>query len=126
MTRHLAYVAAAIAILLVGCEESGPEGLEPTSPEGEVEEIAGHFTWGWELNDLSPCDIAETWWVEGPESFFVEYGRVASSGEITVFVRVRGEKSERGAWGHLGASDRRFRVTELIEMRPASDQDCED
>ena len=123
MNRQVLYLAVLIAIS-VGCGACSTDVVEPPIEDGPVEEVSGTFSWGWEFSALSPCGISESWWVKGPSSFLEEYSRVSAESGLDVYVKIRGIRSERGSWGHMGAYDRQFRVVELVEIRGRTPDDC--
>ena len=116
-TRLLVCLSALLP-LLAGCSLFGEE-------EGTFD---GLVTFGFEVSGFSPCDREEGWSVTGPaaKELFGKYSEVVASGTeyVPAYARVRGELSRRGEYGHLGAYDREIEVREVLEVRPASPQEC--
>jgi hypothetical protein len=118
-----ALIAILALVILPACSE------QPAVPDGDHDQrpevVAGAFAWGFEVSAFAPCGLDEEWWVGTPEAMLEAYRRTARHEYEYVFVRVRGMKSERGAWGHLGVYDRELNGVELLEMRPlAPDDPC--
>jgi hypothetical protein len=89
------------------------------SPEG----LGGLFSASPTIQTFRPCGVDESWWPEGLDL----YGRYKAAGAQDldqVYARVRGEVSERGAYGHFNAYEREIRVTALLELRARRDDDC--
>ena len=112
-------LAITLTALLVGCSGSG--GVAP--PRDVVEEAVGHYASGFEVSALVPCGSSERWWTTGiPDA---EYRAIAGNMDyVDVYVRVRGIQSGPGSYGHMGAYERQFRVTEILELRAATADDC--
>lgn len=125
--RILQLVASVLAALfLVGaCNLLGSNdaGLPP-------DEYEGFYTFGWEINDFRPCNREEDWWVTGKKNTLGElrerYAKVVQENKGgRVYVRLRGNPSGKGDFGHLGSSDRAFDLNEVIEVRAAVEEDCQ-
>lgn len=85
--------------------------------------IRGFYTGGWEWSRFVPCSsLEEQWWVTGNETFFGRYdSMITQKGYAThsgpyVYLEVHGTKSDTGSYGHLGAYEREFEVTEVLSM----------
>jgi hypothetical protein len=87
----------------------------------------GYFSYGFETSAFHPCNSDEAWWVtgEGTAALIEQYGQVAPADYEPVYAEVRGQVSEPGAYGHLGAYQRELTVTEVVELRAAGEDDCE-
>lgn len=94
-----------------GCQDSG------------LVEIEGHYSWGFEVNAIYPCDTMEQWWI-GLDTVGL-YDCYIASGTDSVYVFARGWISPPGNYGHMGIYDREFIPTELITCRPQQPDDCE-
>jgi putative lipoprotein len=88
----------------------------------------GHFSYGFETVSFQPCNSDEQWWVTGvgdaTQALIDQYEEVAQAEYEAVYVELQGEVSAAGAYGHLGAYQREFAVSEVVEVRAASDEDC--
>jgi hypothetical protein len=108
---------------LAGCSLLGSDGDSGT--------FEGFVSWGFEVSAFSPCDREETWWVDGGEAeaeLFERYFEIieqASGEPAGVYARVRGEVTERGEYGHLGAYEREVDIEEVLEVRAAEGRACE-
>lgn len=102
-------------------------------------ELVGHYTNGFETSILELCEPlaqpdssayrpAGVVWVEPADS--VRNGPAANwpppdaGGYVRAFVRVGGDLTGPGAYGHLGVGSYRLRVTDVFEARAPSDRDC--
>lgn len=110
--------------------------LAPAARTGPQEAVfEGRYTSGFEVSTLEPCGerwAGETWWVMADSAAWAGLGASldeARAGRgpgdyVTVFVRVRGAVTDTGQYGHVGAYDRRLRVTELLSALPADTAAC--
>jgi ELWxxDGT repeat protein len=101
--------------------------LYPSTGQGVIEKVKGHYHHCIECSNVYPCNSAENWWVQvAPQGFLERYfeARKIPSEYSSVYVHVKGVKSELGTYGHLGASDRLFDIVEIIEMRERRENDC--
>ena len=89
---------------------------------------AGYLSFGFEEAAFRPCGVDESWWVAAdPEvELWDTYAAVAGDplGYIRVYARLVGSRSSLGRYGHLGAYDREFSVTAIVEMREVKGDDC--
>lgn len=123
----------AIGCALAGCGESGSDTTsDPSDTNGgtsttktpdstapdESGEYAGHYSVGFEVSEFVPCGSDESWWLVGTAELVSQVQGDEPGGTPTtpVFVRVRGELSDPGSYGHLGAYDRQLTVTEVVEV----------
>jgi len=92
--------------------------------------FAGRFESGFETSAFHPCGSEEQWWVTADSGAWARLhappARTDSGGylEAVAFVRLRGRRSPRGEYGHVGAYDRELRVTEVLEVRPPAEAEC--
>ena len=119
--------AARFAILLaLGVLGAGCENL--TGPGEGV--YRGHYTRAFEANGFVACGSDEGWWVEFASTEVSNDlnarvpGPTGLEHAVTAYVVWRGTPSRKGSYGHLGASEREFRVEEVIEARLAGSDDC--
>lgn len=95
--------------------------------EIEPEEVRGHYSYGFEISALEPCDLDECWWVERiPDEIWEAMRQLGVDEYEYVFVRIRGHKSPPGRYGHLGMCQREFEIVEVLEVRLPAPGDCED
>ena len=89
------------------------------------QEYEGRYTWGFETNSFQPCGVFENWWVTGEVNQLVDCHDSLSAGQFNpIHVRVRGIRSPLGIFGHMGACQREFFVTELLACEPVEDDHC--
>jgi len=90
--------------------------VDPTSdaaPDGLV-------SIGFEVSAFEPCDSDEIWWMTGSDAVYEEldelYQEVVGDDGGPAYARLHGVRSTKGSYGHLGAYDREFRVTQIIDV----------
>ncbi|MDX1429301.1 MAG: hypothetical protein R3282_03390, partial [Rhodothermales bacterium] len=86
----------------------------------------GYISLGFEDSSFLPCSTSEAWWLSWTSEIdlWEEYQRLATGPHEGLFAIVRGDRSEKGRFGHLGGYDRVFTVTELVLIRKAEPGDC--
>ncbi len=90
----------------------------------------GFYAWGFETNSFKPCqNLDEDWWVIAGnrtevDSLISSYQAITDQDYEDVFVRLVGDPSKKGEYGHLGGSEREFELEEIIEIRKAESSDC--
>lgn len=87
---------------------------------------SGHFTVRLEEQSFTPCGSGETWWVNDPGPLLARCEPPAEEGgSVTMYVTVDAEVTERGRYGHFGMFPRAMAVREVVEARPAGENDCD-
>lgn len=105
------------------------------APGAQEAVFEGRYTSGFEVSAFEPCGerwAGESWWVmadsaawAGLRAALDETREGRGPGDyVTVFVRVRGAVTDTGRYGHVGAYDRRLRVTGLASALPADSAAC--
>ncbi len=94
----------------------------PVFNSGPVE-VAGFYATSFEQSAFRPCHGGQKWWTEG--NFGDNYDEIVPWSGAPVYVRLRGELSMPGSYGHLGGYPRQFTVTEELEMRLPQPGDCD-
>ncbi len=118
-----------VRLLLTASVLAAP-GCSLLGSDGEAGVFAGTFSHGFEVSAFEPCDEAETWWVsesEGYRELFERYAEaVGPANEYAeAYVRIRGDLTGGGEYGHLGAYDREVSVEEVLEVRALTGEGCE-
>jgi hypothetical protein len=108
---HPSGVAGLLLALVSGCD-------------GEVE-TAGLLTFGFETSSFLPCGHQEAWWVRGREDLTQHYAALELPPGQSAYARLRGERSDRGHYGHLDIYRYELEVTEVLELRRAQAADCQ-
>lgn len=92
--------------------------------------FTGAYAWGFEASDFRECDATEKWWVstkstEVSEELINTYlGITGGEWYREVHVKVRGRRSVRGQYGHLGVYTRELTVESVLEMRALEEGEC--
>jgi hypothetical protein len=90
----------------------------------------GIITMGRAGNSFRPCKSREIWWLQNQgfsnvvENLERQYNEVIERPYDQVYVRLRGEASRKGQYGPLGSYQRVIYVTEVIDVRAVSPDDC--
>lgn len=117
-----------LALALAACAHApaaAPEEREPRAqaqpqPEPEPQQYAGYYTAAWEKQAFQPCGQREEWWTWNTHHIT----RTPAGAPGRYFVVLKGEVSARGQYGHLGMYPRQILVTEVLEVRPATGDEC--
>ena len=84
----------------------------------------GYVSFGFETSEFRPCGSKEQWWVLSTRDLSARYKKLSANMYSPVFVRLRGVPTKLGQYGHLGAYQRQFEVTAVLESRPPKSDDC--
>ena len=115
MYRHRLACLVIVLLLVTGC---GDDPIEPSSL------VQGRYNLMFESSALDPCDIDQSWWVVNSDVLRDQYDAIAEFPGQEVFLSVAGRMSAVGSYGHMGAYEREFRITEVNEIRPLEAGDC--
>ena len=125
--RNAALVLGAAAGLAVG----GCATHRVPDSELPAQELTGHYVSGPGESWFSPCSAAPgdaSWWVTVTGGAVEQFDRARSAGQIAskqrYFVRWRSAVTTAGEIGPRGPGAPALLVRELIELRPAADDDC--
>ena len=88
---------------------------------------SGYVVLGFESHEFVPCNGYEEWWLtdDSVTLLFENYRALTSRDYQPIFVKVRGEASSKGSYGHGGGSDRLFSIVEVLEASTEKKKDCE-
>ena len=98
--------------------------------EENLEKIhSGHFRFGFEESSFVECNSNERWWVRPTSEREINRFKLKlaplKNTELNIgYASFRGVTSENGRFGHLGAYDREFLVSELIEFNSVTPSEC--
>ncbi len=109
----------AIVFVLPGCS------LLPW--HGSSLSYVGTYSWGFEVSEFRPCAANEKWWVTGSagEELVAKYRSLRNDTMYQrIFVKLRGTVSKTGQYGHLGAYEKEFDVSEVIDARNLRPGEC--
>ena len=135
--KALPAVALCLALALGACADPYAEWSDSPPPSRLANALLplpervyrGIYSLGFESSNFTPSGSQESWWVSGESpanhavmeaALAAEDRRLGHSSHATrqVFVVWRGRPSHRGRYGHMGASERAFHVTEVLSVRP--------
>lgn len=91
----------------------------------------GLVTFGRAGSSFRPCGSREIWWVKSQglsrtaEELETRYADYVAQPYEPVYVRIKGDVSRKGQYGPLGSYQRVLYVEEVLEIRAASERDCE-
>ena len=104
-------------------QDGAAAALDADASASTAVTVEGRYSSGFEVSSLLPCGSNEAWWVGG-----TAYAELAARvralygpGDLyaaQMFIRVRGELSPPGTFGHMGAYVRELSVTEVVEVLP--------
>ena len=123
-SRLVGSVALAVVLLPAcqGREQRDASPPDPTPPAviepNQLHE--GYASFGFEVSAFTPLASDERWWVVGEapyQDLRDRYGELTSNPYAEIYVEIRGDVSEPGRHGHLGAYTRTIRVTEVVTVR---------
>ena len=88
--------------------------------------VKGMYVSAFERSDFIPCGADEHWWLTGDaysdiEKFIHENKLRRTEDDwypnVPVYLEVRGTKSKKGEWGHLGAYQRELSTIKLVLIK---------
>ncbi|MDB4883804.1 MAG: hypothetical protein JWL95_2570 [Gemmatimonadetes bacterium] len=118
-----------------GAATSGTTGplasrVAPTGAD-TVREYRGLYETGFEVSWFHPCDAEpgdDSWWVTLTDAALHQRDSLAAALPVRVagpvFVRWRGTTSMKMPAGHMGRGTRYMLVSEVLQLRPASEAGC--
>lgn len=90
-------------------------------------EYEGIVTLGFEVVSFAPCRGGEQWWMTGGDGFDelqTKYNSLTELPYEPVYAVLKGDRSGQGEYGHLGAYQREFEVSEVVEVRLPEEGEC--
>ena len=84
----------------------------------------GHYSSGFEESSFRPCGSAERWWLEVSEKNYDQWSTAMAPHKGRTYIELRGTRTGKGQYGHLGLYDRGLNVIEVILARPPDLRDC--
>jgi hypothetical protein len=90
--------------------------------------LRGRVTFGFEESGFRPCNTDEQWWIVGSDDTIIEFqerwGELGLDWYQHAYAEIRGSRSDRGEYGHLGAYQREIDVREILEVRLLEEGEC--
>ena len=92
----------------------------------KAQEYEGIYYRQFEHHAFIPCGAKESWWVNSNIDYELKmkYMSVKLPDKDFIYLKVIGEISELGHYGHLGMSDRDLFINEIIAAKPREPKDC--
>lgn len=123
----LVSVGLAAGLILGGCATH-----KQSFSDLPVRELAGHYVGGPGESWFRVCGAAESdrpWWVTFTERSVAQVDQAREAGQLfpgqSCFVRFRAAVTTAGEVGPQGPGTPALLVREVLELRPAADDDCE-
>jgi len=90
--------------------------------------IRGRVSFGFEEAAFRPCSSDEQWWITGSNKAVSElqedWTALGLNWYEAGYAEIRGNKTARGSYGHVGAYQREIDVKEVVEVRLLEDGEC--
>src|SRR4051794_17214154 len=100
-------------------------GLSIGCNGGSEVESEGLLSFGFEASSFLPCGSQEGWWVIPTPELTQQYAALNVLPGQSAFASLRGQRSDRGHYGHLDSYRYEFEVTEVVALRQAQPTDCQ-
>ena len=114
-------------IVLLAAAASGCDLVGDIFSEEKV--YRGRVAFGFEASDFSPCGSDALWWITGSDETYTElydsYRALGVDWYQHAYAEVRGSRSGKGEYGHLGIYSRELEVEEVLEVRLLDEGECE-
>ncbi|MFC2085744.1 hypothetical protein ACFLRO_00875 [Bacteroidota bacterium] len=94
---------------------------------GRTDVYVGQMSFGFEEAAFRPCNTREQWWITGGDvvgELQSRYNDLGVAWYEPVYAKLKGDKSGKGEYGHLGAYEREFDVSDVIEIRLLEQGEC--
>ena len=94
---------------------------------GGADSYVGTMSFGFEESAFRPCDRTEQWWIVGGEvvvDLQSKYNDFGVNWYEPVYAELKGDPSNKGEFGHLGAYEREFEVSDVVEVRLLEPGEC--
>jgi len=82
----------------------------------EPELYQGLYIQGFEKTSFRMCGSDESWWVIPDNELANAYQSLGVAPYTEVYVELKGERSNKGSYGHLGAYPYQLTVRELVKI----------
>lgn len=90
--------------------------------------VRGRVSFGFEEAAFRPCRSDEQWWLTGSDNDIVElqnkWNALGLEWYTPGYAELEGTRSRKGEYGHLGAYQREFEVTDVKEVRLLREGEC--
>ena len=87
----------------------------------------GRVAFGFEVSSFSPCSSDAQWWMTGGGSYTElndKYRDLGQTDYMPVYAKLKGTRSSKGRFGHLGEYEREFEVVEVVDVRELKKDEC--
>jgi len=90
--------------------------------------VRGRVSFGFEEAAFRPCGSDEQWWITGSDNHVNElqtkWKDLGLEWYTPGYAEVEGNRSDKGEYGHLGAYQREFEVSDVKEVRLLHEGEC--
>lgn len=91
--------------------------------------VRGRVSFGFEEAGFRPCGSDEQWWIVGSDDNINELQQKWNDLGLPWYehgyAEVKGERTSKGEYGHLGAYDRELDVKDILEVRLLKEGECQ-
>ena len=108
-TNTLLAITGLVLLLTVGSPLLFQACSEPDS-------YVGIYVQGFEENSFRLCGSSQWWWVIPNDELTNAYENLGVAPYTKVYVEVKGRRSPKGKYGHLGGYDYQLTVKELVKI----------
>ena len=116
-------VTALVAVLLFSVTAASAEQI-----------YKGTYVHSFEVSDFQECESGETWWLMGPaypqirerviDIIRLEDGYAYFPNQ-PIYLEIKGTRSEKGSWGHLGGYVREIQAISITKIERRAPSNCE-
>ncbi|MGX5202168.1 hypothetical protein [Aliikangiella sp. IMCC44632] len=104
--------------------------IQNIEQDDKIKEYSGVYVREFEYHGFGQCGGNESWWVSSASpadyDLKIKYMSIKDHDSRVVFMRLRGEVSELGNYGHLDMSKREIIVHEILETDAQIPEGCID
>lgn len=124
MKKYIQYLTLAIGSVVFCCIAYAIANNYYYKTKGQV--FRGYYLEGFEVTGFSPCGYYEIWDVRSSASSNLTdiYSSIITEPQEVIFIEVRGDISEIGQYGHLGISDRKITIYEVLLAEKTTNREC--
>lgn len=111
--------------------------LIASGPLNAQEIYKGHYVSAFERKNFYPCGVGEMWWLDVSSSIYSELeefiknnslrsGKSYMKPNTPFYIEVKGTRSAKGEWGHMGRYMYELKGTEVIDVSVTDKCKCKE